>query len=194
MRISKKKTLNQATYNQGCRVGVGVARSRGSEPGVGIVVNQAFSTPSPEHFVWICAMICHMQRRICMHFLEICTEIVFKFCSYTHIRINRGRGARTLKGISKGSNTAMPLKRPKIVQSRHIPWYNKKTKRLYFLRVWSLLLAMPQGSEIRILFRNWGTYLKLGHSQSPLSGSVIDDMPTFHRLFLAKIVVHSEPK
>ena len=37
-----------------------------------------------------------------MHFLEIiCTDIVFKFCRYTHVRINRGRGAITFRVGSK---------------------------------------------------------------------------------------------
>ena len=39
-----------------------------------------------------------------MHFLEIiCADVVFKFCEYIHIRINRGRGAMTFKGGSKSA-------------------------------------------------------------------------------------------
>ena len=103
----------------------------------------------------------------------------------------------TFKDISKGSNAARPLQRPKIVQNRHIPRYNKKTKRLYFLRVLSLLHAKPKRSRIRILFRNWGTYLKCGHSQSPLSGPAIDDIPTFRRFFFfwkTSLFIHSQNK
>ena len=40
---------NVPIRDQGCGVGVRVARSRGNEPGVG--VNQTASTPTPEHFV-----------------------------------------------------------------------------------------------------------------------------------------------
>ena len=48
-----------------------------------------------------------------MHFLEmICADIVFKFCSYAHAHINRGRGTMTFKGESKGPNATMPPKRP----------------------------------------------------------------------------------
>ena len=37
-----------------------------------------------------------------MHFLEIiCADIVFKFCRYTLIRFNRGRGVMTFRGESK---------------------------------------------------------------------------------------------
>ena len=43
------------TFEQGCgvgvRAGVGVARSRGNHPGVGVGVDQIASTPTPERFV-----------------------------------------------------------------------------------------------------------------------------------------------
>ena len=40
-------------FYQGCSVGVGVARSRGNEPGagVGVRVDQTAATPTPERFV-----------------------------------------------------------------------------------------------------------------------------------------------
>ena len=49
---------------------------------------------------------------------------------------------------------------PENAQNRYIPRYNKKTKQLLFIQVWSLLLVRPKASEIRLLFRNWGTSLK----------------------------------
>ena len=82
-------------------VGVGVARSRGNEPGVG--VDQTASTPTPERFL-IWDIICLCMREFACTFLEIiCGGIVFKFCTYTHICINRVRGAMTFKGRSKGT-------------------------------------------------------------------------------------------
>ena len=54
-----------------------------------------------------------MQGRICRHFLEIIwADIVFKFCRYTHLRINRGRGAITFKGGSKRAKWCHALKAP----------------------------------------------------------------------------------
>ena len=55
-------------------------------------------------------------------------------------------------------------------------------KNLLFIQVWSLLLVRPKASEIR----NWGTSLKFGPFQSPLSGSAVDDLPNFRRFVLYK--------
>ena len=54
-----------------------------------------------------------MQGRIWIHFLEIiCEDIVFKLRRYTHIRINRGRGAITFRGGSKGAKSGHAPKTP----------------------------------------------------------------------------------
>ena len=48
-----------------------------------------------------------------MHFLEkVCEDIVFKFCKYTHIRINRGRGAIAFRSGSKGTKSGHAVKEP----------------------------------------------------------------------------------
>ena len=44
-------TLRVGSYNQGCGVGVGVARSRGNVPGAGVGVDQTALTPTLERFV-----------------------------------------------------------------------------------------------------------------------------------------------
>ena len=61
------------------------------------------------------------------------------------------------------------------------------------MKVWPLLLVRPQSGEIRLLFRNWDTCLKFGPSHSPLSGSAIDDLPTFSRNFYKKGCVGRRP-
>ena len=47
-----------------------------------------------------------IQGGLCMHFLGIIyADVVFRFCSYTHIRINRGRGhdlQRRIQGAKHG--------------------------------------------------------------------------------------------
>ena len=54
LHMEPQEYINLYPCNQGCRVGVGVgvARSRGNEPGVGVRVgvDQMASTPTPEHF------------------------------------------------------------------------------------------------------------------------------------------------
>ena len=105
----------------------------------------------------------------------------------------------TFKGGSKGAKRdhAPPKKNAQKWHKIDIfldVTFNKKTKQLLFIQVWSLLLDWPKVSEIRILFRNWGTLLKFYPSQSTLYGSAIDDLPTLRRFFYTKIVVHPKPK
>ena len=79
-----------------------------------------------------------------MFFLEIISaDIVFKFCRYTHIRINRWRGTITFKCESKGAKCSHAPTRPKMAQNWHIPRYNKKTKQLLSIKVCSLLFVRP---------------------------------------------------
>ena len=62
--------LTRIECNQGCGVGavVEVARSRANEPGVGVGVDQTTSTPTPEHFVGICDIICICGEDLHTHF------------------------------------------------------------------------------------------------------------------------------
>ena len=100
-------------WNKKWKAGVrSESESKSESPGIVMTskesesVHQIAPTKTPKRFVWIRDIIClcSMQGRACMHFLEIfCADIVFKFCSYAHIRITRGWGAMTFKGGSKGA-------------------------------------------------------------------------------------------
>ena len=135
-----------------------------------------------------------------MHFLEIISaDIVFKFCRYTHVSINRGWGLRShhLQRCTQGDqNAAIPLppKRPKMAQVNILLDITKKAtfdyKRLVFITCY-LFITYKRNP---ISFQKWGTSLKLGTSQTSLSGSAIDDPSTCRRFFFTKIAVHPKSK
>ena len=81
-----------------------------------------------------------------MHFLEItCAYIVFKFCRYTHKRINWERGAMTFKGGPKGTKQGHAPKAPENGKNRLILRYNKKAKHLLFISfIFHYLLSRKQ--------------------------------------------------
>ena len=66
--VLHKITLN-CTYVQGCVVGV--ARSRGNEPGVGVGVDQATSTPTPDRLYLQFDPVLAAQKYFSVKFLGI---------------------------------------------------------------------------------------------------------------------------
>ena len=70
-----------------------------------------------------------------------------------------------------------------MAQNRHIPRYNKITKKLLLKKDWYMLLVGPKQANVDYFFKNWGTFWKFGPFQSPLSRSAIDDFLIFRRNF-----------
>ena len=100
--------------------------------------------------------------------------------------INQGRGAMTFKARFKGAkhvHAPPPQKDLKMAQNRQIPRYKKKTKQLVLKKS---LVCLYYSFSLRMRYPT--TFQKLWHlfeirrlPKSSLSGSAIDDLPTFNR-------------
>ena len=112
--ISKWYLKRRALQLRDARVGVGVARSRGNEPwiGVGDGVDQTTSILTPERF---CSNLWYnlpLQWGICMQFFKIFADIIFHFCNYTHINRERG-GPELHRRNHRGLTLPCPASTPK---------------------------------------------------------------------------------
>ena len=130
--------------------------------------------------------------RSCLSYRRYVTSFLrYPALPHLPLRINWGQGAMTLKDGSKGAKRDhATTKRPKMAQNGHIPRYNKKTNHFYAYKI-SLLLTcfsvpLKSTTYFTLPFRNWGTSVKFGLSRGTLSGSAIDDIPSFRRNFYKK--------